>query len=371
MLRFTDQKLFVKGTASAYLQDGENNIVYFSDKFQTGTIATSVTAGEIRGGLGNPELIELPTDGSITVTFNAADFSLFAKAAQTGAALSYGAPVMVCQTVTASGESLAIDVTDGTPVAPIGSSDIYCFVQEVGAASPVAAGGVAYTLSAAGAVSGFVATASKQYKVWYWVNRANAHVAAISSNIDPKVLRFTAEIPVYSSESGGANRGTMVGKLTVVIPRLKLGGDAGGVVGDQTTADTTNITGKALAADEAVIAEDCAECAGFGTPLAYYIYSPCDLGSGIEGIVAQLGGVITMAKSASYQIMPRAVVNGELAYLNPADCTYEITTSISGCSVSEAGVITSGTTAGDGEVTVTYTVGTESYTDVCNLSVTA
>lgn len=363
--------LYLKGTATAYLQDSNNNIVYASDKFQTANIASSTTLGEIRGGIGNPIQALIPTDSAMTVTFVAADFSLFAKAAQTGATLAYGAPVMVCQNVTASGTSISIDVTGGTPVAAAGSSDVICFVQEVGVASNIASDGTAYPISSAGAVSNFVATSGHTYKVWYYVNRLNAQIATVRSLFDPSVFRFTAVMAVYSND-GTANGGTHVGNLTVIIPRLKLGGDGGGITGDQTTNDTTSITGQALAADEAVVTADCDDCGGVGSPMAYYIYAPCDLTSGIEGVVAQVGGVITVPKSTTFQMQPRVVVNGELANAVEGTFSYALVGSISGTTVNATtGLITAGATTGDAEIRVTLTIGAQSWEDIVNLSVTA
>lgn len=371
-IRFTGGTLFLKGTATAYLQDtSTNNIVYCSDKFQTANVTTSVTMGEIRGGSGNPIQAMIPSDASLQVNFVAADFSLFAKAGQLGASLSYGAPVMVCQTVTASGEELTIDVTDGAPVAAMGASDVVCFVQQVGAASPVSVGGVAYPIDAAGAVSGFTATAGVSYKVWYHVTRANAQVATVNSLFDPSVYRFTAVMEVYDSAgSTGANQGTHVGSLTIIVPRLKLGGDAGGVTGDQTTPDTTSITGQALAYDPTTIDGECDDCASGGTPFAYYIYTPCDTTSGIEGVVAQLGGVITLAVSTTYQVRPALVVNGELVRNVTSGFSYELTGAPSGTTVSASGLISAGATAGDCELVVTYANGGETLSDTCNVSVT-
>ena len=372
-IRFTGNSLFLKGTATAYLQDPTtNNIVYASDNFQTANVTTSVDMGEVRGGLSNPIVALLPSNSALNVSFVAADFSIFAKAAQTGAKLTTGAPVMVCQTVVANSTSLTIDVTGGAPVAAIGSSDVVCFVQEVGAASPVSTGGIAYPITSGGAITGFTATASKTYKVWYHVNRANAQVATMSSAFDPNLFRFTAILSVYDSAGAtGNNQGTHVGNLIIVVPRLKLGGDAGGITGDQTTADTTSITGQALAYSPSTIDGDCDACGGAGNPFAYYIYVPCDTTSGIEGIVAQLGGVIELSTSATYQMRPMVVVNGELVRnIAPSEFTYTVATGGTS-TVSASGVITAAGAAEDTEISVSYVVGSTTYQDTVNLSVTA
>lgn len=60
---------------------------------------------------------------------------------------------------------------------------------------------------------------------------------------------------------------------------------------------------------------------------------------------------------------------GELVTPNYTDLSYELTTPISGASVSEAGVITAGANSGDGEVTVTYDKVSPALTCVANVSV--
>jgi len=369
-IRFTDSGLFLKGTATAYLQDTTtNNVVFCDDAFQTANVQTSLTQGEIRGGIGNPIIAMLSSDSSLTVNFVTAHFNLLAKAGQVGATLGYGAPVMVCQTVTASGAALTIDVSNGTPVPAIGTAEAVAFVQEVGAPSAIATDGVAYPITAAGAVTGFSATNGKTYKVWYHVNRANAQVATINSLFEPNVYRFTAVMAVYDmAGASGDNQGTHVGNLTIVVPRLKLGGDAGGVTGDQTTADTTSITGQALAYNPTTIDGECDDCAGGGNPFAYYIYTPCDATSGIEGVVAQIGGVISVKKSTTYQVNPAIVVNNELVRnMAKTDFTYTLASGApSGTTVNASGLITAGSTVGDTELTVTY----GEYSDTVNVSIT-
>ena len=365
MITFTDKRLYVKGTCSAILTDKTNgNIVYFSDKFQTGNMTTSVTTGEIRAGLGNGIATIIPSDSALNVEFAAADFSLFAKMAQVGGTLNYNAPAMTCQIVEATGQTLTIDVTGGAPVAQLGFSDVFCYVQEVGAASPIATYGKSYPISATGEITGFTATSGTKYKVWYCVNQASAQVGAVPSFIDPATYHFTAQMAVYMNATGTANntKGSRCGWLYVIVPSLKLAGTGGGVVGDQSTNDTTSISGMATIADSDVVSDVCEGCGG-GNVYAYYVY--------ITGL-AIVGGVITLNTSSTAQVPVQYVMaNGELVEPNYNDLTYDLTTPIAGTSVSEAGVITAGPTAGDGEITVTYDGVTPNLTCVANVSVTA
>lgn len=355
MISFTDRKLYLKGTCQATLTDPcTGDVVYSSDKFQTGNITSSVTMGEIRAGMGNAIASILPSDSALNVEFVAADFSLWAKAAQLGATLQYGAPAPVCQVVTATSAALTIDVSDGVPVAQVGFVSPICYVQEVGATSPIATAGTPYAISSAGAISGFEATAGKDYKVFYWVSKIGARMATISTLMNPQVLHFTAQMPVFCNDScGGDNQGSRVGWLYVIVPRLKLGAN-GGVVGDQTTPDTTSISGQAIAFDETVVSASCVDCNA--ATLAYYIYVPDSQADLISGL-AVVGGLVTVSKSGTAQIPVRFVMeNGQL--VTPTDYgtgfTYTATGAPTGTSVSTSGVITAGTTAGDFEVEIGY-----------------
>ena len=371
MIKFTDKKLYLKGTAEAILIDkASGDIVYYSDKFQTANYQTSVTMGEIRAGLGNGIAALLPSDAAVNVNFTAADFSLAAKAMQVGAARSFGAPVMTCQTVIASGTTLSVATTDGAPVAALGMSKAVCWVQEVGAQSPIATDGAAYDIGSNGVIDGFVATSGKTYKVTYFVTRANAEVATITTAMDPFVGYFMSAMAVYSNAGGAANEGTREGTLYGIVPSLKFGAD-GGVVGDQTTADTTSLTGQALAYDEETVSSGCDDCAGGGNTLAYYVYVPCDSSSGIEGIVGVLGGGITVVNGETYQLHPAVVVNGKMGYSVPATAfTYTSATPATASVGANTGLVTAaavGTTA----ITISYAQGENTYTDTIDVTVTA
>lgn len=375
MIRFTDSRLYAKGIGEAICTDKTTGqILYFSNKFQTGNVTPSVTIGEIRAGLGNAIATTLPSDASVNVEFTAADFNLWAKAAQMGAMLQHNAPVMVCQTITAADTSLSIDLKEGTPVAQKGFSKIFCYVQEVGAASPVATGGVAYDINPAdGAVSGFTATVGKTYKVFYFVNKATAQIATITTAMDPKVVHFIATVAVFSTSAGSSqNEGTRVGTLYIIIPSLKFGAN-GGITGDQTNNDTTSLSGQAIAYDPDVITDGCDECTGAGSDLAYYIYQPCASGEEeIEGVVANIGG-ISLPVSTTYQMQPRiAMKNGELVKGDANTFTYTATGAPDGTTVgANTGLITAGATAGDFTVEVSYTAGESTFKDTCEVEVTS
>lgn len=371
MIKFTDKRLYVKGTCQAIASDPvTGQIYYFSNKFQTGNFQTSLTLGEIRAGLGNPIAAIIPSDSAVQVEFTAADFSLWAKMAQVGGSLNYNAPAMVCQTVTATGNSLTIDVSDATPIAQLGYSKVICYVQTVGAESPIATGGVPYDLNpSTGAISGFAAVTGTKYKVWYFVNKASAQVGTLKAMFDPRVVHFTVQIPVYANDvSTAQNEGTRVGWLYAIVPRLKLGGTAT-LTGDQTNNDTTSMSGQAVAFDDDVISEGCTDC---DMPdLAYYVYVPDDEAQDIAGL-AVIGGVVSVKTGETVQIPIKFVMaNGELVTPSSyALCSYELASPPSGTTASDSGLVTAGSTAGDTDFTVSYPAsGSAEYTYTGTLSV--
>lgn len=369
MIRFTDTPLFVRGICSAQFADiTTGDVLFSSNKYQSGNITCSVNSDPLRAGLNNPIATIIESDPDIQVNFTQADFNLNTKMAAVGANVTYNAVVPVCQVVTATGTSLSVDVSDGAPVATYGMDKAVCYVQEVGAASKIATGGTAYDIEADGSINGFTAVSGKQYKVWYFVQKLNAAVGTLTSAMNGKIGIFTAQLAVYSNVNAKTNEGTRCGWLYIHVP-LKLQADGATVTGDQSTYDTTAIVGRAIASDSGVISATCEDCAE--STLAWYVLALEDGASVVNGVVAQIGGVISVAKSETAQVQPKAVMaNGQLVNIDPTKCTYALSGAPGGTSVNQSGVITAGTTAGDGKLTVTLEDGGETFTDQCTVSVT-
>lgn len=375
MISFTKKSLFAKGTCMVQLSNTTTGeIMYSGNKFQTSNIQSSVSLGEIRGGLGSGVVAIIPAESSLTVDFAAADFDLRAKAMQTGATFQMGAPAPTCEVLTADTETLTLAMPNGAPVAQIGYNKIFGYVQIVGQESKMAVDGVPYEINpSTGEVKGFQATSGTQYKVWYFVQKASAELATISTSMAGAVCHFTAQIAVYSNESGQGsnNTGSRVGWLYVIIPRLKFDGTGGGLEGDQTTAIQTQLRGTALASDDGVVSATCADCADniFG----HYLYVP-DQDTGVFTGLAVVGGVVSVPVSESAQIPVKLVAgNGEL--VTPGSYsdgfTYTPTGAPTGTQISDAGVVQAGSTPGDFRVKIEYQDGTETLTATIQVSVTS
>lgn len=369
MIQFNDAKLYTRGICAAQLADMESGDIYFSsNKFQEGNITASVNSDPLRAGLNNGIATIIESDPDIQVNFTQANFDLKTKMAGVGAGVTYNAVAPVCQVVTAASAALKVDVSDGAPTAQYGMNKAVCYVQEVNAASMIAQGGVAYDIAADGAITGFTAVSGKQYKVWYFVNKLSAAVGRLTTGMNGKVGLFTAQMAVYSNVNAKTNEGTRWGWLYVNVP-LKLQADTATVTGSQSNYDTTSIVGRAISMDEQVVSGQCQDCGG--STLGWYVLVPDGDADVVTGLVAAIGGVISVPKSGTAQVRPQAVLaNGQLAALDPSKCTYAMTGAPSGTTVSASGLISAGSVAGDADLNVTFVYGGDTFTGQCAVSVT-
>ena len=373
MITFTDVRKYVLGIGVAYATDpGTGDFLYWSDKFQEGNVTVSGSDQVLSAGIGNAPAIIIPTDPNVSVNITAGDYGEYIKSASVGGKITYGAPAVACQTVQASGTSLTISVANGTPIAGPGMEDVVCYVQEVGAESPIATGGVAYALNpTSGAITGFTATSGKTYLVTYYVAQANASMTTITGNIKGKVVRFVLQRPIYVNVDSSTNQGDLWGMLYEIVPRLQLMPDTAANAGGQTAYTTTGIVGRAIQFDAETITAGCDQCSLTGAPLMYRVIVPCDKTAGIDGILGALGGAVSLAVDATLQLNPAVIVDGKLSYSVPAS-EFEYSSSATGvATVEQYTGLVSGESAGSAEITVTYTVGSETYTDYVNVEVTS
>ena len=203
--------------------------------------------------------------------------------------------------------------------------------------------------------------------MWYFVNKLSAMCGKLTTGMNGKVGLFTAQMPVYGNVNAKTNEGTRQGWLYLNVP-LKLQADTATVTGSQSNYDTTAIVGRALSIDESVISDKCEDCAG-GT-LSWYVYVPDSGAEVVTGLVTAIGGVINVPVSGTVQVKPQAVLeNGQLAVLDPAKCAYSLTGAPSGTTVSAAGLISAGATAGDADLNVTFVYEGITFRDQCAVSV--
>lgn len=369
---FTDKYKFAKGTSIMRVSDPATGKILFSDTAtQTSNVEPNINMGEVRGGLMNGILTMIPQEPGMTINVTSAQYSLIMKAKQLGAEHGYGFPTRVCTTVTGAEGKITVPIsTTGTPVAGPGYDSVFCYVQVVGAKSEIINDGVAYAIDpTTGIVSGYTATNGTTYKVHFWVNKATTEYVRVSNWFDPAVVHVEIETPIFANESGDPNnKGTQIGTHITVIPYVKLGGN-GGMNGDQTGNDTTSVSGTAISYQQSVVVADCEDCSATAGDLCYYLYVPCDDAGMIEGMVF-IGGEVELPASTSTTLKFYLIVGGQLAPVDTAHLTCTMSTALTGTSVTNAGVLTAGSTTGNAEVTATYSDGSASFTCPVNVTVT-
>ncbi len=370
--RFTDTRRYVFGVGIGYMTDPTSgDVLYWSDKFQEANTSFAASDNTLNAGMGNGPQMIIATDPNVTVNVTAAEYSAYVKAASVGQAVTAGAPVLSCQSVVAAGTALAVDIGKGTPVTGLGMRRPVCYVQEIGAASPVAKGGIAYAIDpTSGDVAGFAAEAGKRYLVSYYTARPNAQKTTVSTNLKGKIVRFVFARPVYTNYDPTTNSGDLYGWLYEIVPRLQLMADGASNSGGQTSYTTTGITGRGLTWDATEIQAKSGKCKSVGNPVLYRIIVPLDPNCGVDGVIGAVTGQINLQVTESYQLMPSVIFrSGMERGADPASFEYE-TSDWNVASVNEEGQIVA-IGAGTAMITVLYTGpdGHKQYTDVVLVTV--
>lgn len=307
---------YAKGIAEAYFYDvATGNLVYYTNKIQTGSIETSINDGVIEGGLNNQALTYIPDTVRVTGTFEAADFSLDARGLAMGTAVEYNAVVPVMEKITATGTTLTVT---GTPAPAYGESATAtayrCYVGN---------DGVNYQVDPTSKqVVNFVATSGTEYCVQYFATMASAEKLVVPTSWSPMILSATIKIPIYGENGASAGNSNKIGYLYEFITRLQIVGGDDGINGSQTEAATTSLQFTALSYDEEDIS--CANCADDNSVYGYLVYMPCDGETSAVQQLAIIGDGVTVAQSAEAQIPVYYVMpNGTLVTPNYSDLTYE------------------------------------------------
>ena len=344
MVNLNNKYLYVKGTCNVNVSDvDDGDVVYQSSKVATDNLTTEITLDPIRGGLGNPIAIQLPSDAAVNLELTTVDFSMEARAMQIGTQLAYNAIRPVCTAITADGATLSLP--DGAePVANYGYDTAYAYVNYAGAENA----GIAYPITDAGVIDGFAAINGQTYNVTYFERQANAQELAISSNFAPGIYHVSVQLPVYSTEGGnGANRGTQAGWLYIYIPRMQFSGNAA-INGSQTEAANSTLSGTALSYEQANNEGACTDCTF--PMLAYVVYVPFSVaGNGLSGLVV-IGGGVTVAADASTVLPVKYVMaDNTLVQPNYSKLDYDVADETKA-------TVTNGVVTGVGAGTTTVTI---------------
>lgn len=354
---------YAKGFSEAAVYDVvTGDLLYWTNKLNTGSTSTSMNDGAIEGGVGNKLLANIPDTIRLTGTFEAADFSLEARGLQMGSTVKYNAKSMVREKITATTTTLAITRTPAPAYGQESTADTYyCYVGN---------DGINYGVDPTSKeIQGFTAEVGKEYCVQYYTNILNAEQLAIPANFSPTIGYMVVKTPMYSENGASAKNSSLAGYLYGFYPRVQfIGGDAG-VNGSQTEASTTALNFTALAYDE-LSDEVCTDCGSEDSVYGYLTYVPCggDELDAVKGL-AIVGGIVSVAVGGKAQLPVFYYMdNGQLITPQYTDLTYESAEAAT-ASVSTSGMV-SGVAAGNTTITASVTA-KPSLTATATVTVTA
>lgn len=317
---FGTPNLFVKGVAEQRMMDGNGNIVGFSKVLSEAALTTAVNLQEITGF--NGSLVGMiPDSARITGTYTNQAFSLEERALATGGNLTYQGVHIVCETVTANGDTLTVT---GTPVKslnqPAADTLGWCYMKPVGATTYMGSNhGIDLETKE---VANFTAVGGESYEVYYFVENASAKMLSIPSAINPVVVSIEIKYAVYAMQSNTAAQGTLYGYLYVYVPKAQLGGEGGGISGSQTANATGTNTWTALPTNDNDLS--CDTCGQAGGNSAFYVLVPCGGSTAeVKSLVVVGNGLSVPANGTRDLPIKYLMPDDSVAQPNYADMTYQ------------------------------------------------
>lgn len=297
--KFGDPNLFVQGMVDVTFFNPSTGDVVGYDRVGN-DVATNYTFDmtELTGGFQNQLVGLIPHSTRLSGTYTSAAFSLEQRALISGGETGYNGIAYVCETVTASGTSLAVT---GTPVKSYAQSvsdkNAWCYVRDASASTYV---GTNYGIDIdTKTVQNFTAVSGKTYQVFYFTRNASALAMNLPVAANPNVVSVQQKWGVYSAQNQNNGNSIFKGYLYFYVPLAILEGDAG-IDGNQTTNSTTPYNWRAISPSENM--PDCDDCGTSASSLAYYVFVPCgDSAQAAEAMVVA-GGAVTVKKGESVNI---------------------------------------------------------------------
>lgn len=347
--KFGDPSLFVMGVVDQTLYDRNSGDVLGYDKLANDVAVNySFELNDITG-YANNLVMSIPHTTRLTGTYTSSAFSLQQRALLTGTAVSYNGVARVCESITATGETLTVSKTPAKFYAqPQSDTYAWCYVHEQGEKSYLGTNyGVDITTKE---IQNFTAESGKTYEVTYFTAMASAQVAGLSAEANPSVVSVHQKWGVYAAQNGSKKNGTLQGYLHIVVPIAMLEGDAG-VDGNQTTNSTTQYNWRAFSESDNL--PTCDDCDTDIDNLAYYVYVPCgDASQSVDALVV-IGGGVTVQNGSTAQIPVKYLMPDD-SVVQPvySDLTYTIPSSGSATASVDANGVVTGSAAGNTTVEI-------------------
>lgn len=366
---FGDPNLFVMGMVDQTLYDRNSGDVIGFDRLPNDIAVNYTFEFTDITGFQNSLVMSIPHTTRLTGTYTSAAFSLQQRALLSGGELSYNGIARVCESITATANTLTVTQTPSKFYAqPSSDTTAWCYVREQGAKTYQGTNyGVDLTTRE---VQNFTATVGTTYEVTYFTAVPSAQALGLPSTANPSVVTIVQKWGVYAAQNGSRKHGTLQGYLYFTVPLAMLEGDAG-INGNQTTNATTLYNWRAFSpTDNIPVCDSCTAANEYG---AYYVYVPCDDAKSAVSALIVVGGGVSVAVNGTAQIPVKYLMPDD-SIVQPvfSDMQYSIPSSDATiATVSPSGIVT-GKAAGDTEVTITLTKADGSkLTTYCNVTVVA
>lgn len=334
---FGDSNLFVKGAAEVIFTDPKSGAICGFQKTLAGAaIQSSVNLAEITGGIGNRLIGVIADTARITGTYTNEAFSLKTRALIIGGDIAFDAVSQYCEKVTASNSVLSVTRQPApSPAQNPNDSNYWCYVREVGERDNR---GTNYGVDPlTWQVEGFTAKANSVYEITYFVHNASSRTLPVPTQWNPVIMTVTTRFGVYRRQRAKDSQGAFYGWLSFVVPKAILTGNAG-VNGSQTAIAETEGSWMALPNKRENMPSFCS-CSD-GTPIAYYVFAPCnDENAAVTDIVLPGGGISIRAGQSVTLPLKFVMADGTLIQPDYSTVNY-IAANESIASVDADGVVT-------------------------------
>lgn len=334
---------FLAGVGRALLFDGDN-LIGVAKTLTESTFNFSISNEEIRGGQGNALFGKYFHDSNLAITLVDAMFKLEYLAANLGVDISMGG--LSVYESSAAGEVVGAGGTitlSNTPTM-INGSLLAWYKKPADANWNVATINVAgsdYTIAPAGAQAG------DTFCVKYFYQNENARSIIINTQYVPKTLHLVIMNDLFSGDSADIGSATRYGRIITDIPSFQLDGNQDLNL-TATSAATISLTGNALGVDSDT---SCEESPYYGT-MTEEIFGA----SWVDNVVALAieNSDIELAATETESLIVRAVFGGSVASQRKdnSNFTFAVESGTS-ATVSQNGLVTASSTAGDTVISVT------------------
>jgi hypothetical protein len=207
---------FLCGVTDAYFYSTNEVLLFSAKTMLDSAIEVNVGNTEISGGQGDALLFNYYHTSRLNLTLTDAQWSIEELAANFGQSVVTSTSIWEEENIVLEAGG-AGSVTYTPVVTPDGDTTIYGWVTQTdGTATKVTFSTKAFTL--AGGATG------ETVCVRYYRANTAARYIEIPANIIPKIGRLVLDAQLFSSNSGDANGATLIGRVSVEVPRAQLSG---------------------------------------------------------------------------------------------------------------------------------------------------